>query len=363
MSSKLAVTGLSVALFLGAGSVSGESSQQTNVLRKAAIIVSNRAGSELDDKVDVLEDLVANGIAGDGFAIISRNDVAKALGGDATGLGQALDDQSSALRLAQNLGADFVVMPSISSLDHKTVDYKGEGIVTQNTTYTLRLGYRILEAGQGGALDGGTVTASKTIRQSAGVRTQDGGIVNDLLNDAAQQLVAKISSRSQALPITVAKAQAVSFEVACTMTDPRQQPIWLPSISLGPDETVVTNAPIAVQAMDVTVELDGVALGSAPGAFKAKPGLHTIRLSREGFNDWERTINVYDGQTLRVALQMSDEAFVRWAETTDFLFDLDNERKLTDAEVKRIEGIATFFSESHYRVNVTNINTVYKSLY
>jgi hypothetical protein len=64
---------------------------------------------------------------------------------------------------------------------------------------------------------------------------------------------------------------------------------------------VLTNQPIAVQAMDVTVELDGVALGSAPGIIPGRPGLHKIRLSREGFDPWERTINIYDGQNLRVA--------------------------------------------------------------
>ena len=67
-----------------------------------------------------------------------------------------------------------------------------------------------------------------------------------------------------------------------------------------------TNAPIEVQPLDVTVELDGIAIGSAPGTFQAFPGLHKLRLSREGFKDWERTVNIYAGQKLRVALQMSD---------------------------------------------------------
>jgi len=50
--------------------------------------------------------------------------------------------------------------------------------------------------------------------------------------------------------------------------------------------------------MDVTVELDGIAIGSAPGSFQGFPGLHKLRLSREGFDSWERTVNLYDGQNL-----------------------------------------------------------------
>jgi hypothetical protein len=118
-----------------------------------------------------------------------------------------------------------------------------------------------------------------------------------------------------------------------------------------------------VQPLDVTVELDGLAIGSAPGAFKARPGLHKLRLSREGFKDWERTINVTEGQQLHVALQMSDAGYGRWKDNLAFLQELDNNRKLTDAEVKRIEGIAKFFSESHYRVDTKENIKIYKSLY
>ena len=82
-------------------------------------------------------------------------------------------------------------------------------------------------------------------------------------------------------------------------------------------------SPSRVQAMDVTVELDGVAVGSAPGAFQGRPGLHKIRLSREGFDPGSAPINIYDGQNLRVALQMSDAGYARWADTTAFLAGLE----------------------------------------
>jgi hypothetical protein len=120
---------------------------------------------------------------------------------------------------------------------------------------------------------------------------------------------------------------------------------------------------VEMEPLDVTVELDGVALGSAPGLFQARPGLHKLRLSREGFKDWERTINVVDGQQLRVALQMSDAGYARWKDNMAFLQALENDRKLTDAEVKQIEGIAKFFSESHYRVDTKENIKIYRSLY
>ena len=113
----------------------------------------------------------------------------------------------------------------------------------------------------------------------------------------------------------------------------------------------------------LTRELDGVALGSAPGEFKAHPGLHKLRLTREGFDDWTRTINVYDGQALRVALQMSADGYAKWKDTTDFLATLDANRKLTDAEVNRINGVAEYFKNSHYRVDTKENIHINKSLY
>jgi hypothetical protein len=335
-------------------------------LRKTAIIVENRAGAQFEDKIPVLEDLVGTRVAGKGYSVISRDVVTGALGGQPNALDSALNNNSSALRLAQNLGADFILVPSITTYGSEKKTYNGNGIVTLNITYTLRVSYKIVEAGAGGAIRGGTVAATKNIRDTGDLKTESNDIINGLLDDAAGQLADAVAQNATSLPTEVAKDKMVSFSVACTMTDPRQQPILISALGITADNhVVVTNQPIAVQAMDVTVELDGTALGSTPGEFKAYPGLHKIRLSREGFDVWERTVNVYDGQTLRVALQMSNAGYARWKDTTDFLATLDANRKLTDAEVQKIQGIAKFFSESHYRIdasNAPNVN-IYKSLF
>lgn len=427
-------------------------------LRKIAIIVENHAGAQFNEKVPVLEDLLASRLAGEGFSIISRAVTINALksydsagvavtsqaalnasanGASAhnasasttgqadldrtTGIGataangygtnsaaldlarkdsaqmtasqsaadnasghssaaldltrsgsaqvavtpettkldQALSDSTSALRLAQNLGADFILIPSITSYGTEKKTYTGNGIATINNIYTLRVSYKIAEAGDGGEVRGGTVAATKTIRQSSDLQVDNSDLINGLLDDAAEQLAGTITRNAQSLPATVAKDKRVNFSIACSMTDPRQQPILVSALNVTADNMiVVTNPPIAVQPMDVTVELDGIALGSAPGTFQAYPGLHKLRLSREGFDTWERTVNIYDGQTLRVALQMSAAGYARWADTTSFLASLDNERKLTDAEAEKIRGLAKFFSESHYRIDATNYNSV-----
>ena len=342
----------------------------TNVAspRKIAIIVENHANAALNNKTDVLEDLVASRVAGQGFAVISRDVVVNALksapAGSSSNLDEELSRNTSALRLAQNLGADFILVPTITSYGTEKKSYNGNGIQTWNTIRRLRVSFKIANADDGGALRGGTFTAEKVTRDTGNLQTEDTDTLNELLDDAAGQLAAAVNASAQSLPMETAKAALASFKISCTMTDPRQQPVLISDVSVSADgKLIATNPPVAVQPLDVTVELDGVALGSAPGDFKARPGLHKLRLSREGFTDWNRTVNIYNGQTLRVALQMSDDGYAKWKDTTDFLATLDANRKLTDAEVKRIEGIAEFFKNSHYRVDTAENIHIHKSLY
>ena len=454
---------LLAASLLAAGSLFAADTTPAAPLRKVAIIVENRAGAQLNDKVAVFEDLLSSRIAGKGYSVISRDvtlnalktypsvgvaassqsavnanavnashthattattahekleqatvqhtkendsdfgsytndfeasqvDTSKYHGGqtnvshefghgsasvelaqsdsakfavtpDTTRLDQALSDSTSALRLAQNLGADFILIPSLTTYGTERKAYTGDGISTVNVTHTLRVSCKIVEAGAGGAIKGDTATATKTIRQSGNLSVDSSEVINELLDDAAGQLADALVQNAGSLPTEVAKASMVNFSIACSMTDIKDQPITVPNVQVTADKRVVkTNAPIEVQPLDVTVELDGIAIGSAPGTFQAFPGLHKLRLSREGFKDWERTVNVYAGQKLRVALQMSDEGFARWQENLAFLQLLQDDRKLTDAEVKRIEGIAKFFSESHYRVDTKENVKIYKSL-
>src|SRR5208337_4189121 len=116
------------------------------------------------------------------------------------------------------------------------------------------------------------------------LQVENNDVINELLDDAAGQLADSLVQNAGSLPTEVAKASMVNFSIACSMTDIKDQPIMVPNVQVTADKRVVkTNAPIEVQPLDVTVELDGIAIGSAPGTFQAYPGLHKLRLSREGF--------------------------------------------------------------------------------
>src|SRR5690606_24466402 len=78
----------------------------------------------------------------------------------------------------------------------------------------------------------------------------------------------------------------------------------IPDVRIGVEHTVtISESKFKVSPMAATVEVDGLAIGSAPGTFEVKPGLHKLRVTREGFAPWERTVNFVKGMTLNVAMQ------------------------------------------------------------
>ena len=374
-------------------------------IRKAAIFVENRAGKAFDGKVPVLEDFITSRITEQGFSVLSREVLINAFKDYSTeetrasganvpdqqfsddiyalkmmqaigemffgsfkgipteepkvsvpetppvNLDQQLSRNSSALRLAQMMGADYIITASITSFGMEKKAFEGYGVKTVNLIHNLRVSYKILEAVQGGSLVADTVKVNKTTRFTEGSHTEDSDMINELLDEASIK-VAESLSKKRIIP-PPPKPDLVEIAIACGMQDLAQLPVSIPDVRLTKDNTVVISEnKLEVQMLDVTVELNGTVIGSAPGTFRAPPGLSKIRLSREGFRDWERTINVMAGQKLKVALQMNDAGYARWKDNTAFLQKIKNGEKLTDAAVKAIEGAAQMLRQSGYKVDV-----------
>jgi hypothetical protein len=103
--------------------------------------------------------------------------------------------------------------------------------------------------------------------------------------------------------------------------------------------------------LNASVEIDGVAVGSAPGALSIRPGFSKLRITRDGFAPWERTINAVEGQTLSIALTLSESGYARWKDATTFINGLKDGARLTDAQVKVLEGYGKMLSESFSRMD------------
>jgi hypothetical protein len=332
----------------------------------AALVVSNRAGADYDGKIAPLEDLLAARLTDLGFNLLSREIVTSGLRNfvppsapvtttvstaqnPSAAAEAAFLDQTSALRLAQNLGADYLLHASITSYADTKRTTTAYGNTLNNYEYTLRVAYKLLDAQAGGSLTGDVVKATRTEQANANSSSLVGGIFDDLLDDAARQITASLRTRRDTGRIAAAKpaAKAVTITLAVEAAD-----LFIPDVRIGAENVVtVGESKFKVTPLNATVEVDGVAVGTAPGKITLKPGFSRLRLSREGFQTWERTINAVEGQTLSVALSMTESGLARFKESTEFLNDLKNGAKLTDAKVKEIEGQAKALENSFFKVD------------
>jgi len=331
--------------------------------RKAALLIENRAGEEYKKLASQLEDQLSSRAAGMGLVLIGRQWVTDAIAkeGDGARVDALLSERTSALRLAQSMGADFVVLASLSSVTREDRTFNDGSLQVTSHNHVLRAAYKIVEAGEGGALVGDTVRVSRNLRgtQTGGIESTE--IFNQLVDDAVEGILKAFPAKVRQVSKTeVAKAPWIEVGVAAVPVDLTQNPLQLPDLRIGADGSVSKgNAGLAeVVLADVSIEVDGVLVGTTPATLRLAPGFHKLRLTRPGFRTVEQVINPVAGLKLRPALQMSEAGFARWKENIAFLQGIEVNRKLTDAQVKAAEGFAKMLEQSGYRIDVREDNKI-----
>lgn len=318
-----------------------------------AIFTANRAGADGANELGSLEDYITGKVTELNVRVISGETALNAVAGMAPGAqANALDaqmaDSTSAVRLAQALGATHLLQVTISGIEsnRKTID--AYGVKTVNDEYTARVTYKVLDGNSGASLAADTVRVSKAVQQSSGGGSDErSGIVNGLLDEAAGKVAASLKRQLDRGRITTSEGQGnVTVNFTTELAD-----LYIPDVRIDKDNTVrMSEDKLKVSAV-ATIEVDGLAVGTAPGKLTVKAGLHKLRVVREGYKPWERTVNFSNGQTLNVGLEMSEAGYARWKESTAFINDLKNGAKLTDAQVKVLEGQAKMFENSGFKVN------------
>ncbi|MCC6581069.1 MAG: PEGA domain-containing protein [Phycisphaeraceae bacterium] len=341
-----------------------------------AIFFKNRAGKAYVEKVSAFEDLLSAKLSDRGFSILSREDVANSVAGFAgqganagdpnqagADLDALLSNNTSALRLAQSMNADYILTASIVSINHNKKRFEGYGVDTTVFESVMQSAYKILDRNKGGSVAGGTAKSTfkspyRDMKTENGLQTQMNvyaeqvGAVDELLDDASTQLAKHFERKDPALA-PVAATGMVNWGVICGAAN-----ITVPTVvKTASGDFVIGEQPLPLNPMNVIVELNGVVVGTAPGVFQVPPGLSKMRLSREGYKDIERTVNVVPGQTLRIDLQMTDAEYLRWKDMTGFLEQLKVGSKLSDAQAEQIRGYAQMLRQSGYKVDVkTNVD-------
>lgn len=320
---------------------------------KTAIFVNNLGGRELAPKAAVLQAALAAELNGRGYAVLTPEQIAESLtkaGKREEDLGRMLTDNSSARALARTIGADYLLVAHLLGYNKRQVQYQGEGISTRSERYRLRVSYSLLESAQGSGVAGDTFAVESTERENlrGNLRISDQGRLDDMIAEAATLIANNAVQKADEgqIPAPDAVGQ-VNFTVTARIQD-----IALPNVTIDDNGRVQVSAQVfPVEASGAVVELDGVSIGSAPGSFRATPGLHQMRVARPGFQDWVRNVNLYEGFNLNVALDFTPQGLRQWKDMTAFIERLRQSAQLTDAEAEAIRGEAQMLRQSGYKVD------------
>lgn len=307
---------------------------------RAALFVQNQAGAKLENQLDAFNDLVSTRLSAAGIETIRAQDVLARFtesraAAQAQELRQAVEAlqtlkaegtvdgplyEAAALRTAQLMDADFLVFASLVSLGENQMTVQAYGLTQQQQITTLRVALRVLDGTLGTQLYGDTVAVSEKVLQNSNMQVQLGDLVNTLLDRGAEELAGRV--KSQVARIEAAKAEAPA----------------LASVTINSS------------AAGAAVELYGVVIGTAPGVFQIRPGVHEIRVTREGYATWEKSIALADGQVLDVPMELSGAGIARKGELE--AQDIAREQSAADAQATTTiaGGVAAQASNSYIRL-------------
>lgn len=318
--------------------------------QKIAIFVKNQTKvAGMDDMVDGVRDRISAELAGAGMVVMDQAEIASGFNRfkvttaeERAGLIDGVFTGGSTVRVAQMLGADYVMVASIISADRAALMVGGK----QMMSFTLRMTVKVSEAVQGSSVYGDNWTRKYPVTAENAAGTDASVYYNDLLDVWASETGAKMAEKSKTWRrVETTPVQMVSFTVSTTIDELIK---GLESGVRAPNELLDEMRRIVGGA---TVEIDGATVGSSPGTFQVAPGLHQMRVSRQWMKDWQQTVTIQNGSSFKVGLELSDTGLQRFQSLERLRAQIAKDY----AEAMALKGVKINFDTAAWRdVSVGN---------
>ena len=294
--------------------------EQNTDLKTIAVFVQNRTRVPgMDDEVDGVRDRLAAAFAEvEGFSVVDSAQAVDTfrrykvtVDEEKEGLYAGIFTGGSVPRVAQMLNCDYIAAATIVNASSMRRNMGGR----ISTVYTLRMTLKVMDS-SGASVDG----MPTWVRQYPVLDASDDpmNFYQILFDQWAREVTSVMAQKSLKWrkPNSVA-ANLVNFHVSTTIDE---------TIAELESQTKGTNGEMLLELRRVvggaTVEIDGTVIGSAPGDFQVAPGLHQLRITREWMRPYTATVNIQDGTSLKVALEMSDEGLAKWGSAEALRADL-----------------------------------------
>lgn len=345
------------------------------VPKSVAVFVVNRIGPAGEATKAAFEDLITSQVTGQGYTLISKEDIL----GDKTVAEKAgfnFDDQT-VLSWARDSGAEYALVVSMTQLSQltKKFDDNRNDIHVNNIVGSLKGTYKFLGIDKGSSLKTGLLSSNKTARAGADsgdlpeikqanldamltdLSIQIGDDVNERNVDSSgggsvqapgstQTETSGGNGRSTGLPPPADASGLVDVILNCTVDS-----MAIPEVYKKDGSWVVGGSSTVASLSGVSVEVDGIVAGTTPGALKVRPGLHKLRLTREGYADITKVVNFIQGQELSFSMQMTALKRARIMDELNWMQSLKNGQILTEGEASRMNGQGEFYRNSKISVD------------
>ena len=271
------------------------------------------------------------------------------LGGQGTTSDQRMAAQTSFVRLAQNLDADYILVLTIDG-------FEAEDFPNDNDPkkfwhkYTLDASYTLSDF-SGYSIGGESFDV--TLRYQKNTRLTDKSYPNDLSRDIAKRLADDMKKnaakwRQSSLDKSMVP---VSFDAQAMTMD--NQPLYI-QFDMTVGQVVGNDAQVPVRVAAL-VDIDGVTVGTTDCTVPLSPGLHKVRVWRQGMDDVNMTINARDGLKVNVPMRITEGEMLRIQELQQNIHRMTLQKETNQAIADMVRGKATMLRNSHIRIDADRL--------
>ena len=191
-----------------------------------------------------------------------------------------LADPAAAVSLGEITGATYLLAGEVIDASKESRVFRGFGTTSKTDIYVLRVGVRIIETSTGKAVFSTIQEAEEREYMSADLLV-DGRTVESIL---AQTVAGKIMDeihRAEAFMGLRAAEGAPLVRVFITSDPP-----------------------------EADIEVNGVFYGNASGEMRLPEGLHLVKISLPGYEEWDKKVRIAEGTRIKAMLVEENQADV-----------------------------------------------------
>lgn len=238
-----------------------------------SIAVMNFTSTRPTKIAEQFPELLSNVLVNSGrFSVLERSKLGKVMDEQSFG-GSGFVDPKTAVAVGNLTGAQYLVVGNVNDFSSEQQRFQGYGISTVTTVYRTNISVKILETRSGRVVFSTIKDAEEKVVQASGLQIRDGGIESKLAQAAAGKILEDIE-KSNLVKETAEKAAELSKAKVNILSNPPQ----------------------------ADVEVDGIFYGNASGEMELPAGLHDVRISLPGHEEWRKKVNIQSGTTIKATL-------------------------------------------------------------